>query len=87
MDDHDVVCCDYDLEDEYVRALTPNRVAAMLTATGTVAQTMSEGDVLGWCQAKKNKVRAALAVASEMTVDEAKSITPVATLIERASLS
>ena len=87
LDDHDVVCCDYDLEDEYVRALTPNRVAAMLTATGTVAQTMSEGDVLGWCQAKKNKVRAALAVASEMTVDEAKSITPVATLIERASLS
>lgn len=89
--DHDVRMCAQDLEDQYVRDLGPTRVHAMLKTAGafsskqlTELDASSAYEMLTFCGHKKRKVHAATSVASELTEDEARSLSPIVEALELA---
>lgn len=80
---NNVVICDADLENEYIRALGSARTVELLTNSELGFVGVDEANVVARCGGQQ-KVKAALAIERGMTVAEAKRIGPINALIDRA---
>lgn len=88
-----VQTCAPDLEGQLVASLGPDRVVQLLTAGGISELEIRLGcsvptgaipapTLLAWMQKRANKKDSAVAIATSLTVDDAKAIEPIRRLIE-----